>query len=502
MSSKSLPPFISKLNQLMSDSTNYNYVAWNDDGVSFTVSNPGVFASEILPKHFKHNNFCSFIRQLNIYGFHKSNTEKWSFKHEEEYFNREDKSKLSLISRRKQIKRKKENLSEKVDKEPKVCEGISPKSDDVHQINDEVKTLRRVNDSLVNELNSLKTIYKTQDNQVRWLIQELQQVKCEVKNMKIFMDQKIQPFESGPVNTAPTPPPPKPEFSYNMNNINNMNNLNTMTSMNTNNTMNHMNNLNTMTSMNPMNNTMTNMNPMNNTMNPMNRMNPNMNRMNPNMNRMNPNMNRMSPMNNMNTNMNNVNLNNMNTNMNNVNLNNMNMNRMNRMNQPLKENLNMDTRLMENRNLDYTRESLDQYMGGNFNVDNRLLNNPQIENQLLGNRRLNNPQIENQLLGPSRGINNPQENQLLGGGYPLDDILLENRELENKVQMLNREVELDYRKVDVDSQYPEYVNNVYINNEYVNNNLYFNGNNEPPNGEFIENYDYKYPNGGSQYESF
>ncbi|CAN0891691.1 Heat stress transcription factor B-2a [Linum grandiflorum] len=67
-SQKSLPtPFLTKTYQLVDDSTIDDVISWNGDGSSFVVWDPTVFARDILPKHFKHNNFSSFVRQLNTY---------------------------------------------------------------------------------------------------------------------------------------------------------------------------------------------------------------------------------------------------------------------------------------------------------------------------------------------------------------------------------------------------------------------------------------------------
>jgi hypothetical protein len=65
--------FVHKLYQMLSDPKQSNFIKWNDTGLSFTIRNVQGFSHNVLPLHFRHSNFSSFVRQLNMYGFHKVN---------------------------------------------------------------------------------------------------------------------------------------------------------------------------------------------------------------------------------------------------------------------------------------------------------------------------------------------------------------------------------------------------------------------------------------------
>ncbi|KAI9825256.1 MAG: stress-responsive transcription factor hsf1 [Thelocarpon impressellum] len=68
---KQIPPFVQKLSSFLDESRNTDLIRWSDKGDSFVVLDEDEFARTLIPELFKHNNYASFVRQLNMYGFHK-----------------------------------------------------------------------------------------------------------------------------------------------------------------------------------------------------------------------------------------------------------------------------------------------------------------------------------------------------------------------------------------------------------------------------------------------
>ncbi|CAK4084289.1 unnamed protein product [Aphanomyces euteiches] len=100
--SMATPPFLASLYDIL-HKEDPAAIGWCDDGKSFGVFNVAVLEAYILPTYYRHNNFSSFQRQLNYFGFRKILKprvyEPCTF-YAQPLFLRDDPSKMLLIKRK------------------------------------------------------------------------------------------------------------------------------------------------------------------------------------------------------------------------------------------------------------------------------------------------------------------------------------------------------------------------------------------------------------------
>ncbi|KAJ4951064.1 hypothetical protein NE237_027896 [Protea cynaroides] len=180
------PPFLSKTYDMVDDPSTDSIVSWSRNNNSFVVWNPPEFARDLLPKYFKHNNFSSFVRQLNTYGFRKVDPDRWEFANEG--FLRGQKHLLKSINRRK---------PSHVHNQPQQPQGQSSSIGACVEVGkfgleEEVERLKRDKNVLMQELVRLRQQQQATDNQLQTMGQRLQGMEQRQQQMMSFLAKAMQ----------------------------------------------------------------------------------------------------------------------------------------------------------------------------------------------------------------------------------------------------------------------------------------------------------------------
>lgn len=166
-----IPCFLRKLWRMVNNPKNDGIISWGSDETSFVIKNPLEFEYELLPMHYKHNNMSSFIRQLNLYGFHKipshtKDDKTMQFYHP--YFQRDHPEYLKMISRKDSVPKVAAN-----NKLSKLLSDVQQVQGRQQQIDNELVSIKKENAMLWRQLLILRQKHAKQQQIVNKLIQFL-----------------------------------------------------------------------------------------------------------------------------------------------------------------------------------------------------------------------------------------------------------------------------------------------------------------------------------------
>ena len=197
--------FLSKLYDILKNNSYSKIIHWDTDGKRVIISDVVNLCNIVLPKFYKHHNYSSFVRQLNLYGFHKSKgITKFGDSYELEAFH--SKATKEEISQIVKPNKKMKNLVEYIKSNQKeestdndflsagseddVLKFLVEKTEENAQnsliLRKEMDELKKENSKLNNEIKELKSLLNSHANLIEKILKKNSESKVQkcIKNVK------------------------------------------------------------------------------------------------------------------------------------------------------------------------------------------------------------------------------------------------------------------------------------------------------------------------------
>ena len=168
---------------MLNESKFSGIISWASTGTSFLITRIPDFTTLVLPQYFRHKNFSSFVRQLNMYDFHKERDTGDIQVYAHPCFIRGDKEKLCKIYRKTSewyteststsssekndnaIGSKKQSLKEKISILEKNCQDLLEYNQclsiQLYQSKEREETLEQLLKKFTEELGNLPLFFST-----------------------------------------------------------------------------------------------------------------------------------------------------------------------------------------------------------------------------------------------------------------------------------------------------------------------------------------------------
>ncbi|TKX21708.1 transcription factor-like protein 18 [Elsinoe australis] len=218
--------FVRKLYKMLENPQDESVVRWGDQGDSFVVLENEKFTKHILPKHFKHSNFASFVRQLNKYDFHKvrHNNEDnnsspygagaWEFKHPD--FRANNKDALDNIRRKAPAPRKPNAMGEDIlptQQMDMFNTQLVATQQQLQQLQERYNELSMHHSLLLQELIGVQKTVVNHEHVMQYVMNFLQSIDAQRRRESRVANPFAPPAVNGsaPTSAAPVQAPPAEE---------------------------------------------------------------------------------------------------------------------------------------------------------------------------------------------------------------------------------------------------------------------------------------------------